>query len=753
MRAACLLLVAFALRAGAIEPADQLEFADGLLSRGLYDLAVREYRAIVETPGASNAPIALYRIGEARRRQGRLDDARAAYAEVVERFPESAPAVRARFRLAEQDVQAGRTSDAEAAFRALADRGELPDDLRAVTLYYLGFAQRKNGRTSDAEATLRRLLKSDPDSPHAHLARIELASMNIAAGGNPDEIKDWLDRVAGQEGLARAAAEALLLWADFAFRRNDFAASAEAYTRYFARFGDAPEAAAARLPAAWAYLRAGRATEALDLARAAPASPEWLYLQANAARQAGLPDEARAVYERLVDAHREAREAGPAAYELTVLLFQSGDFSNAYRRAIEAPDETAVLDDLRWIRAESAREIGRLDEALARYDEVAASTKDAERAIAARFHAARIRQNAQAWEEAAARYRALARDAPVHRLAPDALLAAAFCETRRDAHEAAIADWSTFLARYPDHPLREQALFGTAQAERALERFDDAARTLQQFLKDFPRSPLAPEAHVLYGSLLEQKEQFEAADFQYQQALRKQPAPALARRAQFRRLAVLQRLGQSAETARAVDALIEQGAGSELPVQLLDWAARWNLEQTNYSAALSAAHVIAEHSPSTGWTQIAWYIKGRALLALNRIDEAGAAFRASAQADASMAEGLESAWRWGEWALASQKWDEAERAYTQAAARAAAPEHAEIRARSYLGLARIAEAREQWADAARQYLAVAVLYDNPSITPIALESAARMFDRAGDSAAAEQARRERRDRYPETTPP
>lgn len=752
--AASLLVAMLALvgRAGGVEPADQMQFADALFSRGMFDLAVREYRAVADMPGAPDAALAVYRIGEARRRQGNPEEARAAFREVVARFPDSPYAVRARFRLAELDLQAGQMSDAEAGFRALFDGDKLPEDIRAASLYFLGFAQRKNGSVREAEATYRRLLKSDPDAPHAHLARLELAALRIAADGKPDEIREWLARASEQEVLPRAAAEALLTLADYSFRRYEFNASADAYARYFARFADAPEAAAARLPAAWAYLKAGRADDALALARTAPDAPEWLYLRANAARQAGKLKDARAAYERLADHYRDAREAGAAAYELSVLLFQAGDFSNAYIRARAAPDDEAIADDLRWIRAETARETGRAEEALTRYDDVVATTKDPERAIAARFHAARIRQSAMQWADAAARYRALANVAPTHRLAPDALFAAAFCETQRGAHEAAIGDWAALLEQFPEHLLRDQALFGKAQAERALERLEDAAGTLQQFLKEFPRSPLAPEAHVLYGSLLEQRNQFEAADYHYQQALWKNPAPELARRAQFRRLAVLQRLGRSADTARAVEVLVEQGAGRELPLQLLDWAARWNLEQTNYSAGLAAARALAEQPVSPAWTQVAWHLVGRALLGLGRADEAGEAFRTSAKADASTPEGIESAWRWGEWALAARRWDEAEQAFDQAAARAAAPEHAEIRARSYLGLGRIAEGRERWTDAARQYLAVALLYDNPTITPEALDSAARMFDRAGQPAAAEQARRERAERYPEATP-
>ncbi len=747
---AALLLVS-AWSAAAVEPADQLQFADGLLSRGLYDLAVQEYRAVADSTNAAQADIACYRIGEARRNQGQADAARAAYEETLRRFPESPIAARARFRLAEADAGSGRFQDAYNAFRALSDRKDIPEDLTAPVLYYLGYTAHRLQREKDAEAAYARLLKAAPDSAYARLGEVDLAALRIAARASASGITNLLHSAAAQSDVPRAAVEALLLLGDYGYRQTNYAEAADAYAQLFQRFPNDAALPAARLPAAWAFLKAGRVDSALSQIQYAPPdnAAAWLYLEANAKRLSGKPGDARNAYEKLVRAHADAPEAGAAAYELALLLFNERDFSNAYVRAQQAPASDATRDDLLWLRAETARETARGDEAVVLYDQIAASGSNPDRISAARFQAARLRQEAGAWDDASARYRTLATNSPHSPLAADALFASAFCQTQKKDQQQAQADWTKLVQNYPAFAARDQALFGKAQAELALEKTADAGTSLSTLLQEYPNSSVAPEAHLLYGNLLEQSENYQAAEFHYAQALRKQQNPELSRRIQFRQLAVLQRQGRSDEAAATLNKLLKDKASNDIPVQLLDWVARWNLTHTNYADAARAGTALATQRVSPAWTQIGYYLAGRAHLEQARPDDAGAAFKKAAEAGVTTEEGLEAAWRWGDWAVAKGAWADAQTAFELASEKASAPDASEIRAKSYFGLGRVAEGQGHWSDAARQYLAVAVLYDNPTLTPRALAAAARMFEQAGDTAAAEQARRELAERFPD----
>ena len=113
-------------------------------------------------------------------------------------------------------------------------------------------------------------------------------------------------------------------------------------------------------------------------------------------------------------------------------------------------------------------------------------------------------------------------------------------------------------------------------------------------------------------------------------------------------------------------------------------------------------------------------------------------------------EPVEAAYRLGRLALTAGDRAEAESALTRAAERADSEELADLRSRSYFALAELEEAAGRLEAAARTFLSVALLYDDPELTPQALYRAARVLRQAGRVTEAEQTRRELRERYPDS---
>jgi TolA-binding protein len=56
--------------------------------------------------------------------------------------------------------------------------------------------------------------------------------------------------------------------------------------------------------------------------------------------------------------------------------------------------------------------------------------------------------------------------------------------------------------------------------------------------------------------------------------------------------------------------------------------------------------------------------------------------------------------------------------------------------------------RANFEEAGRAFMSIALLYDDPAITPRALKKAATSYQRAGKAAEADKAARELKDRYP-----
>ena len=74
-----------------------------------------------------------------------------------------------------------------------------------------------------------------------------------------------------------------------------------------------------------------------------------------------------------------------------------------------------------------------------------------------------------------------------------------------------------------------------------------------------------------------------------------------------------------------------------------------------------------------------------------------------------------------------------------------------MRARSYFGLGQAAAARDRSEEAARYFMSVAVLYDDPELTPEALYRAAEAFQKLGRAGDRDKALAELRQRYPQSS--
>ena len=76
-----------------------------------------------------------------------------------------------------------------------------------------------------------------------------------------------------------------------------------------------------------------------------------------------------------------------------------------------------------------------------------------------------------------------------------------------------------------------------------------------------------------------------------------------------------------------------------------------------------------------------------------------------------------------------------------------------LNAKARLLSGRVALARNKYDDAAKIFMSVSVLYDDPEITPQALTQAAEAFDKAGEAGEAAKANEELKARFPDYKAP
>ncbi len=747
MRLTPLLLLA-ALAAVPVRGADpegQVRFADALFARGMYQLALTEYEAASAAGGLTNGAAVLYRRAESHRALGQESQARALY-EQLTATPVSGPyAVRAALRLAERAISAGAWDDAARALDAVREE-EVPNDLRSGWRYYRAYAGLRKGTSKEPVRLLRALLKDDPAASLAPHARLELAEALAADPARADERERLLAEASSGDPAAPVTGEALVRLAAVRYQRGAFDGAASDYDRL--RVAQPARFEAARTAAGWAYYRAGRFAD--SLAAAGGEEAEALYLRANALRGLGRADEAASLYDRLLVDHAAAPFVPAARYERAALALEQGDYAAALALAEKVETTPAIAADLLWLKAEALRGLGRSEEARLAFAGLAERHASSARAVPALFQAGRLAQDAAQWDLASAHFRAAAAAATNDVTRGDAWLSSAWCRSKAGQHREAVQDWTALLEQISEHPRRDEAWYGRAQAAVALALPDEARGALESLLKETPSSRLAGEARFQLGALLEAKGLYEPAEYHYRLAARAGNDPALRRRIEFRRVAVLQRQGRQEDAAEALNALLaEPGSALPVPSPLLEWLARWNLEQSRWAEAERAALALAAMEGLPGWRAVGWHAAGRAREAQELLADARVAYANAAAQEADVREVADAALRAGQLALAAGETDAARGLLARAGERAATEDRADIRAQAYVALGDLAVASGQDVEAVRYFLGVALLYDDPVLTPRALRGAAAALERTGRLKERDQTLDELRARYPE----
>jgi tol-pal system protein YbgF len=129
-------------------------------------------RRATDAPG----PNELFQIGRDQLARGGNSAARAAFTDLLARYPESDLAADAQFYLAESLAAEGKAAAADTAYATVGTR--YPTSLRAATaLYKRGVSQQKAGRTTTAKKTFNEVIRLFPESDEAALARERLRGM------------------------------------------------------------------------------------------------------------------------------------------------------------------------------------------------------------------------------------------------------------------------------------------------------------------------------------------------------------------------------------------------------------------------------------------------------------------------------------------------------------------------------------------------------------------------------------------------
>lgn len=749
-----------------IDARDRKLLADGLFNRSLHALALPEYQELASRqPPPPGMDEILYRLGECQRHLRRIEEAEVSFRRAAAEFPQSPLRERAVLMRGLLILEMGRPAVSAELLENLLAVAKA-DEILITALYHAGEAREKSGAAEAAIAHYQELRRRNPAHELAAYAGLRLAHLQ-ARDMQPAGIATAMAlyrELADKPFNPRSGAEALFQAATLAYHAGDFENSARLYRLLSESHpGDQRVPEAAR-PAAWAHMRTGRFSEALQYAQVAladdaPAKPapaeraEWLYIAANCLRMLERRPEALASYDALLAESPSSPYAPAARYERLLTLYKQAEYARVLKDAAAFADPPPeIVPDLLWLQADAAEALKDGPRAIQFYRLLLQKAPQDRLAPDAAYRLAHQFQAQQAWGEASRAYLHLVENWPTNAMVPQALFASGCSLARAGQSDGALRDWRQLLTRFPRHELVPETLFQKALEETKRDGGRAAAETLDQLLRDHPAYTQLDEARFWRAQHAYAAGELELAESLLRACRNGKPPLAIRREADFLLGLVLQATGRDEEAAACFQPLLKAPVGDKFTVDRLQWLAEFQYGRKAFGDSEAAARAMLTRSDlSPEWRQAGHTLLARALRAGGNRTGAIAACRQALEVGARTRYGAEAALRLGEMLLEEGGESDvaaAEAALAEAAKRAATPDLQDIRAYAYAGLARAAEQRDDKTAAIRYHMSVAILFDDDQMVPLALDRAATLLAEAGRGEESRAAAAELAERYP-----
>lgn len=685
----------------------QLDFANGLYMRQFFDMALVEY--IRFTQKFDNHPLAdevYYRMGECQRQLKQAEEARKSFLAVTRRWPGSEYSARAHFRMGEAAMEAKQLQQAATMFLAAAHQTH-DEQVRASAQFYLAKAQMELGQVGEALDNFERVLKSKTAAAFHPYAEAMAGALWMRRGDQRKALAHY-ERAVALNAPPEVREEALYQTGAIHYMLKNYEEAAKAFRQFLKDFAKSRWVTDAAVGLAHSLYAAGKNHEAADVGR------QWYGVAPKQARAelalmvAGSMREDKA-YREAADWFAKAGTAAGFAEEVRC-AFLGGDYARAVARGealIQSDPKNPFLESVMMVVAESL-------------------------------------EAQKQWERSARAYRALVDKFPQTKWAADALWHAATCWQQESKLEEAVKDFDRVINQFPNDSRTEAAMYQIGACYGQLDRHADMVNAFSKLLTAYPRGTYAAEACYWVGADQIAREKWLEGATNIERALELRPADNR-KRASGKLVVAYYHLDKPEKAAEHVQALVDRGEAKLVAPEIFAWLGEKLLAAGKTQEAIPHLQRALESKIEPDLRVKINELLARVYRTQGQWDKAAAFNRDVLETDDKGQRGLSAAVGLAEALVRSGDYKEAQETLERLIEQhPEGPENARIRmllGDLYVGL-------KQYRDAGRFYMSVAVLYDDPKVTPEALERAAKAFDACNREGDAAQARRELAQRYP-----
>lgn len=746
-----------------------------LYNAGQYVDAVKALSSFVhDFPQDRRREEALYRLAESYRKLGHNDDALAAYEFQINAYPSGPFRMNSELQHAALLYDVGRPKDAINPLWFLVDKST--GDIQQAATYLLGRCFLASNQEDQGRGVVQRLFNKPSPGKFAVDAAQMLAELDDSEKKFTEALDYWQKALAwSTDPATQAIAAARGGWS--ALQANQLGDAEKLFqtARKLDATGEPRKVANTGLLrilfqqkrfTEWLALYQAESGKLLDSAKS-----EILYDLGHAQFVAKHWPESVKAFDQYLKDFGTQDAAVTAAYErfLAITKIDPAQTIGEAGAYLKAWPQSPYRARVQLLQAQELSSAKKFSEALPLWESLSHETGDeAWPHQEILLNLARAYDSLGNWPKAASSYQAYLDDLAAHpgdnkeKQAQQALRTQArlaVCLQNADQLLAATDAWKAVQAQAPNgSPEQQMALesLGLIYARGGPSREPEMVATFRTLLVQFPKSKLRALAAFSVGDSLFKNRDYagatpillEARDWDaktwMQPATQRLVLGAYGQKDRDKTISYLKQY-----EALSVPADPQAQAAARLPAALFYWLAETARKSGDWAEA-EAFYTRVTHHPDPGDLLAgAWWQLGEVQSKRKEWPAAVASYEKYRELKPDSKDATEVLLALGRAQLGAQSYDAAKALGNQALLQE--PEGPKsAAARSLLG--EVAFATQNYADAARMFATLAVLFDDPKITPQAMSRAADSFDKAGDAKSAADWRQKLKDKYPQYRP-
>ncbi len=738
----------------------QLEYANALFTRKMYDLAIPEYQKYLDdNPGASGRPNALFSLGECYRNLNKSSSARANFQKVLNEYGESEFAGPAAYALAEMAFTQKNYAEALPLFHRSAAKSK--DAAVALSAHYFeARCLEALDKKDEALDIYQQVAEAKNPNPYREDARETAARIALARGRKADALRQYeaLSNEAQKPALkaevtVRAGLIALdLLQSDKGKIDKGMAEKAMTLLQKGRSLNESGRwRSLAQLGILRLQFQTGQFAALLEgykkVQQQVPEEmrAEVLLLAANSQRQLSHAKEAEALYAEIIQKYPNREEAKDAAFDRLLNIYSSdpSTLPPEVDRYLATNPPADRGDQAKFFKAEALYKQQNYPLAAPIFAELRASQLSPKLRAEAAYSLGSCYLQMKDIPGIVEAFGFFVQAFPDDSRAPLALANRAETYESDKNYDAALSDWSALLGKYPGVRQREEALQRKALILGQQGNPKGMSETFRQLLKEFPKTPAAPMAHYYIGKSAFELKEFKTALSELNQArqLDKDHYYVLAT---VRIISCHFAMHDRAAVTREVDGFLASNAQGTIPAEILEWLGIEYYNEKNYGAAEKYLGVLGKIDNPPVKPDF-WFYLGDAAARQQKWDESENALGKYLQVATDPAGKAKVLLKLGDIKIAAHKPDEAQKIAEQIMV--LQPE-GQVNAQARLLAGDVQFERGKFDEASKAFMSVALLYDDPAVTPRALKKAQLSYQRAGNAAEADKVARQLKERYP-----